>query len=191
MAWHYRPQRGGQVHSAASCCRVGRPLRDDRAGRRPQTGSGRCGPGAAVPDDAQGNDSRRIRVVGPDGAPGLVVVARALAQQCPLLLLDEPTSALDLGHQVSVLELVDDLRRTDGLSVLSAMHDLSAAARFADRLILIDRGRIVAQGSPVEVLNPDLLSEVYSTPLTVQSIDDELVVIPAPRRRSRSTKETP
>ncbi len=120
-----------------------------------------------------------------------VVVARALAQQCPLLLLDEPTSALDLGHQVSVLELVDDLRRTDGLSVLSAMHDLSAAARFADRLILIDRGRIVAQGSPVEVLNPDLLSEVYSTPLTVQSIDDELVVIPAPRRRSRSTKETP
>lgn len=120
-----------------------------------------------------------------------VVVARALAQQCPLLLLDEPTSALDLGHQVSVLELVDDLRRTDGLSVLSAMHDLSAAARFADRLILIDRGRIVAQGRPVEVLDPDLLSEVYSTPLTVQSIDDELVVIPAPRRRSRSTKETP
>lgn len=119
-----------------------------------------------------------------------VVVARALTQQCPVLLLDEPTSALDLGHQVSVLELVDDLRRTDGLSVLAAMHDLSAAARFADRLILIDHGRIVAQGTPGSVLKPDLLSAVYGTPLTVQSIDGELVVLPAPRRRALPSKET-
>lgn len=114
-----------------------------------------------------------------------VVVARALAQQCPVLLLDEPTSALDVGHQVSVLELVDDLRRTEGLSVLAAMHDLSAAGRFADRLILIDHGRIVAQGAPAEVLNADLLSAVYGTPLTVQSIDGELVVLPAPRRQGK------
>ena len=119
-----------------------------------------------------------------------VVVARALAQQCPVLLLDEPTSALDVGHQVSVLELVDDLRRTEGLSVLAAMHDLSAAARFADRLVLIDHGRIVAQGTPDEVLNADLLSSVYATPLTVQSIDGDLVVLPAPRRRAPSSKET-
>ncbi|WP_420434694.1 ABC transporter ATP-binding protein [Candidatus Poriferisocius sp.] len=120
-----------------------------------------------------------------------VVVARALAQQCPVLLLDEPTSALDLGHQVSVLELVDDLRRTEGLSVLAAMHDLSAAGRFADRLILIDHGRIVAQGCPDEVLRSDLLSAVYGTSLTVQSIDGELVVLPAPRRRTRHPEETP
>ena len=116
-----------------------------------------------------------------------VVVARALAQRSPVLMLDEPTSALDLGHQVSVLELVDDLRRTEGLSVLAAMHDLSAAARFADRLMLIDHGRIVAQGSPSEVLEADLLSAVYATPLTVQSIDGELVVLPAPRRRDKET----
>ncbi len=120
-----------------------------------------------------------------------VVVARALAQQCPVLLLDEPTSALDLGHQVSVLELVDDLRRTEGLSVLAAMHDLSAAARFADRLILIDHGRIVAGGRPEAVLKPDLLSAVYGTPLTVQPIDGELVVLPEPRRRAKPPKETP
>ena len=120
-----------------------------------------------------------------------VVVARALAQQCPVLLLDEPTSALDLGHQVSVLELVDDLRRTEGLSVLAAMHDLSAAARFADRLILIDRGCIVAEGRPEAVLQPDLLSAVYGTPLTVQPIDGELVVLPEPRRRAKPPKETP
>ena len=119
-----------------------------------------------------------------------VVVARALAQQSPVLLLDEPTSALDLGHQVSVLELVDNLRRTEGLSVLAAMHDLSAAARFADRLILIDHGRIVAQGSPDGVLRPDLLSAVYGTPLTVQSIDGELVVLPASRRRAQPLEET-
>ena len=118
-----------------------------------------------------------------------VVVARALAQQCPVLLLDEPTSALDVGHQVSVLELVDDLRRSEGLSVLAAMHDLSAAARFADRLVLVDHGRIVAQGTPAEVLNADLLSAVYATALTVQSIDGELVVLPAPRRSSPSQKE--
>ncbi|MDE0118204.1 MAG: ABC transporter ATP-binding protein [bacterium] len=120
-----------------------------------------------------------------------VVVARALAQQCPVLLLDEPTSALDLGHQVSVLELVDDLRRTEGLSVLAAMHDLSAAARFADRLILIDHGRIVAEGRPAAVLQPDLLSAVYGTPLTVQPIDGELVVLPEPRRRAKPPKEAP
>lgn len=119
-----------------------------------------------------------------------VVVARALAQQCPVLLLDEPTSALDVGHQVSVLELVDDLRRTEGLSVLAAMHDLSAAGRFADRLILIDHGRIVAQGSPIDVLRSDLLSAVYGTPLTVQSIDGELVVLPASRRRAQPLEET-
>lgn len=118
-----------------------------------------------------------------------VVVARALAQQCPVLLLDEPTSALDVGHQVSVLELVDDLRCTEGLSVLAAMHDLSAAGRFADRLILIDHGRIVAHGTPAAVLRSDLLSTVYSTPLTVQNIDGDLVVLPAPRRRVHPQKE--
>lgn len=116
-----------------------------------------------------------------------VVVARALAQQTPLLLFDEPTSALDLGHQTSVLELVDDLRQSDGLTVVAAMHDLSTAARFADRLLLIDQGRLVAHGSPADVLEADLLSEVYRTELTVRRIDGELVVLPAPRSsRNRS-----
>lgn len=110
-----------------------------------------------------------------------VVVARALAQQTPILLLDEPTSALDLGHQTTVLELVDDLRRTDGLTVVAAMHDLTTAARFADRLALIDKGRLVADGPCCVVLDADRLSEIYATPLTVRSIDDELVVLAAPR----------
>jgi iron complex transport system ATP-binding protein len=116
-----------------------------------------------------------------------VVVARALAQQAPIMLMDEPTSALDLGHQVGVLELVDDLRRHDGLGVIAAMHDLTTAARFADRLILLDQGRVVAAGTPVTVLDPDLLTRVYATPLTVRVIDGERVVLPAPRARGAAS----
>lgn len=112
-----------------------------------------------------------------------VVLARALAQQAPILLLDEPTSALDLGHRDAVLELIDKLRRSDGISVIAAMHDLGTAARFADRLALIDRGRIVADGPPRRVLAAGRLSSVYATPLSVHTIDGEIVVLPAPRSR--------
>ncbi len=112
-----------------------------------------------------------------------VVLARALAQQAPILLLDEPTSALDLGHRDAVLELIDLLRRSDGISVIAAMHDLGTAARFADRLALIDRGRIVADGPPRSVLAPGRLSDVYSTPLSVHTVEGEIVVLPAPRAR--------
>jgi len=119
-----------------------------------------------------------------------VVVARALAQQAPLLLLDEPTSALDLGHQTAVLELVDDLRRSDGLAIVSAMHDLTTAARFADRLALINMGRMVAEGPPDVVLRADRLSQIYTTPLTVRTIDHELVVLPAPRTAIQGQRPT-
>ena len=112
-----------------------------------------------------------------------VVLARALAQQAPILLLDEPTSALDLGHRDAVLEWIDTLRRSDGISVIAAMHDLGTAARFADRLALIDRGRIVADGPPRSVLAPGRLSDVYATPLSVHTVEGEIVVLPAPRFR--------
>src|SRR6185437_6862304 len=90
-----------------------------------------------------------------------VVLARALAQEAPLLLLDEPTSALDLGRQQQVLELVDRLRREDGLTVVSAMHDLSLAGQYADRLVLLDRGRIVADGGASDVLSAASIAEYY------------------------------
>ena len=112
-----------------------------------------------------------------------VVLARALVQQAPILLLDEPTSALDLGHRDAVLELIDQLRRSDGISVIAAMHDLGTAARFADRLALIDSGRIVADGPPRSVLTPGRLSDVYATRLSVHTVDGEIVVLPAPRSR--------
>ncbi len=110
------------------------------------------------------------------------ILARALAQQTPVLLLDEPTGALDIGHQSAALDLIEKLRQDHGFSVLAAMHDLTTAARCADRLALIRRGRIVVSGTPASVLDAGLLSEVYETPLTVRRIDGELVVLARPRR---------
>ncbi len=119
-----------------------------------------------------------------------VVIARALAQQSPVLLLDEPTSALDVGHQVEVLELVDELRHEDGLTVVAAMHDLGTAARYSDRLALLDRGSLAAVGAPREVLEQDLVSRVYGHPVRVHELDGHLVVVPAPRA-ARHTPTAP
>ncbi|WP_431883955.1 ABC transporter ATP-binding protein [Micromonospora gifhornensis] len=96
-----------------------------------------------------------------------VFLARALAQGATLLLLDEPTSALDIGHQQEVLELVDQLRRTEGLTVVATMHDLSIAGEYADRMVLLANGRIAATGTPDQVLTEDLLSHHYRAHVTV------------------------
>lgn len=89
------------------------------------------------------------------------VLARALAQQPRVLFLDEPTAALDLGHAQQVLDLVDLLRRQDGLTVVSTLHDLTLAGQYADRLALLSDGRVVAEGSPSEVLTASALSTHY------------------------------
>ena len=81
-----------------------------------------------------------------------VVLARALAQQTSVLLLDEPTTALDIGHQQQVLELVDRLRLSDQLTVVTTIHDLTLAGQYADSLVLISGGRVAAAGTPEEVL---------------------------------------
>jgi iron complex transport system ATP-binding protein len=107
-----------------------------------------------------------------------VVLARAIAQEAPILLLDEPTSALDLGHQQQALELVDSLRRADGLTVVAAMHDLSLAAQYVDRLLLLDGGRIVADGPPAEVLTEARVAEHFGAAVRVVSEDGTLYVLP-------------
>ncbi len=109
------------------------------------------------------------------------VLARALAQEAPILLLDEPTSALDLGRQQVALELVDRLRRESGLAVLSAMHDLSLAAQYADRLVLLDRGHVVAQGSPTQVLKEEIICRHYEADVRVIHQDGGIYVLPQRR----------
>jgi len=98
-----------------------------------------------------------------------VVVARALAQETPLLLLDEPTAHLDMGHQAAVLDLVRQLCRREGKGVLAAIHDLSLAGQYCDRLVMLNEGRIVGEGEPEEVLSPQLLASVYGTRVSVFS----------------------
>ncbi len=111
-----------------------------------------------------------------------LVLARALAQQAPILLLDEATSALDVGHQQQALELVDQLRVEHGLTVVSAMHDLTLAGLYADRLVLLHQGHVVSAGPAAHVLRPETLSEFYGASVTVHTDDDGTVVV-VPRRR--------
>lgn len=96
-----------------------------------------------------------------------VVLAKALAQQARVLLLDEPTTALDLGHQQQVLDLVEELRSTEGLTVLSTLHDLSVAAQYADTLTLLVRGNIVARGDAREVLTEQVIGEHFGARVRV------------------------
>lgn len=110
-----------------------------------------------------------------------LVIARALAQQAPILLLDEPTSALDIGHQQQVFDLVDELRLERGLTVLSTMHDLTLAGMYADRLALLHHGRLISIGTPTDVLLPDVLRELYGADVTVHRDPDGTVVV-VPRR---------
>jgi iron complex transport system ATP-binding protein len=117
-----------------------------------------------------------------------VVLARALAQDAPVLLLDEPTSALDLGRRMDALELVDELRRERGLTVLSAMHDLTLAAQFADRLILLSAGRILATGSPADVLDEDVLSACFGGRVRVLVDEDGDVLVVPQRTKAGSGK---
>jgi iron complex transport system ATP-binding protein len=107
-----------------------------------------------------------------------VVLARALAQQADLLVLDEPTTSLDVGHAQHVLDLVDDLRQERGMAVLSAIHDLTLAAQYADRLVLLDRGRVVAEGAPDAVLTEDLLGRFSEARVSiVRGPGGEVVVV--------------
>jgi iron complex transport system ATP-binding protein len=118
-----------------------------------------------------------------------VVLARALAQEPAVLLLDEPTSALDIGQGQRVLQLVDDIRRERALTVVSAMHDLSLAGQFADVVVLLNAGKVVASGPPESVLTAERIGEFYGANVHVVT-DPHLGVIVAPTR-SRSNGEDP
>ena len=107
-----------------------------------------------------------------------VLVARALAQAAPIMLLDEPTTALDLGAQQEVLDLVDALRREAGLAVITMLHDLTLAGQYADQLVLVDRGRVVAAGSPEAVLTEENIERYYGARMRIVYEHGRPVVLP-------------
>ena len=115
----------------------------------------------------KGRDVRELSL----GERQLAVLAMAVAQEPRLLLLDEPTVHLDLRHQVAVMGLLRDLATKDGVTVLAVMHDINLSAHFFDRLLLLDRGRLVADGRPSEVLTPVRIRTVYG-------VDPALVTVP-------------
>jgi cobalamin transport system ATP-binding protein len=112
-----------------------------------------------------------------------VVLARALAQQAPVLLLDEPTSALDLGRRVEALELIDAVRRDRALTVISAVHDLTLAGQFADRLLLLAGGRAAASGPAAAVLREDVLGPHFGAAVQVVTGPDGALVVISRRDR--------
>ena len=96
-----------------------------------------------------------------------VLLARALAQDAPILLLDEPTTHLDLQHQSSLLNLIRELSTQKNLAILMVVHDLNLASLYADRVALLVSGRLQALGSPAEVLTAEILSQVYHVSVNV------------------------
>jgi iron complex transport system ATP-binding protein len=131
--------------------------------------------------------TRRVETLS-GGERQRVLIARALAQQAPVLLLDEPTSALDIGHQQDVLELVDDLRHRRNLTVVTTMHDLTLAGRYADRLLLLAGGEAVVTGTGQDVLTERHLERYYGASVRILHDEHGLVVVPY---RSSPAREAP
>jgi iron complex transport system ATP-binding protein len=104
-----------------------------------------------------GRDARELSL----GERQLVLLALAVAQSAPLMLLDEPTVHLDLRHQVETMELLVDLNERDGTTILAVLHDLNLATHFFPRVLVLDRGRLMADGPPGEVLGPDTVRDVF------------------------------
>ena len=104
-----------------------------------------------------GRDARELSL----GERQLVLIALAVAQATPVLILDEPTVHLDLRHQVSTMELLVDLNVRDGTTIIAVLHDLTLAAHFFPRLVLLDGGTVVGDGAPADVLAPDRVREVF------------------------------
>ena len=117
-----------------------------------------------------GRDVRELSL----GERQLTLVALAVAQEAPVLILDEPTVHLDLRHQVGTMDLLVDLNERDGSTVVAVLHDLALAAMFFPRVVLLDQGRVVADGAPSTVLTDDRIRAVFG-------VDPAMVRVPDPR----------
>ena len=119
-------------------------------------------------------------------------IALALAQQTDILLLDEPTSALDLAHQIDVLELLRELNADAGRTIVLVLHDLNQAARYADHLIGMRAGTIVAEGPAAEVITAANVAEIFRLEVTVleDPVTGTPMVVPLGRRQARGIGAT-
>lgn len=115
------------------------------------------------------------------GERARVLLARTLAVEAPVLIADEPLASLDPGHQIDVMDLLRNLAR-DGVLVVTVLHDLTIAARYCDRLLLVDRGRLVADGPPGDVLTRERLAKVYGVEAMITENGGSRVVVPIARR---------
>jgi len=113
-------------------------------------------------------------------------IAMALAQDTDLMLLDEPTTYLDLAHQIDVLDLLVDLNRTHGRTIVLVLHDLNQAARYSDHLVAMKGGAVVAAGTPAEVITEDLVADVFglSTRVVVDEVSGTPLVLPIGRHHA-------
>jgi iron complex transport system ATP-binding protein len=123
---------------------------------------------------------RRLQTLS-GGEQQRAVLCRALVQEAPLLLLDEPTTSLDIGRQQQALELVATLRAQGELTVVCAMHDITLAAQYADRLVVLSGGRVVASGAPAAIASAELIAEHYGALVRVVGAGDSLAVVPVRR----------
>ncbi len=106
-----------------------------------------------------------------------VSLARVVAQRSPVLVLDEATASLDLAAQHEVLEMIDELRSSHDITIVSAIHDLTAAAQFSDKVALLDGGELRGFGSPMDVLTEELLQDVLESAVRVVDVDGSPVIV--------------
>ncbi|GAA0380883.1 cobalamin/Fe3+-siderophore ABC transporter ATP-binding protein [Acrocarpospora corrugata] len=113
-------------------------------------------------------------------------IAMAVAQGTPVLLLDEPTTFLDMAHQVDVLDLITDLNRRENRTIVMVLHDLNQACRYADHVIAMKSGRIVAEGAPADVITPETVEEVFGLrcQITNDPVSDTPLIIPIGRHHT-------
>jgi len=97
-----------------------------------------------------------------------VIIARAIAQKPKVLLLDEPTAYLDISGQIEIMDLLKKLNREEGITTIAVLHDVNLAARYCDRIALLNQGRLEAIGTPKEVLNPETIQSVYGVDVSVR-----------------------
>lgn len=126
-------------------------------------------------DELSGGEWQRVRL------------ARALAQESPALIVDEPTTFLDIAHEMAIFELLASLAES-GLAVLVVSHQLDLVGRFADEIVLLDKGKVAAQGAPESVMRPDLLERVFEWPMAVSRDPSSGRPAPYPLRSANQAK---